>query len=75
MSKAPQIASQPTEPVQFVRSTEGFSDEAVPRAKAAQLKLENYYKLAVEAAVERNTRFVSSLLVLCLLHHLPPPYQ
>ncbi|KAJ8472381.1 hypothetical protein ONZ45_g16672 [Pleurotus djamor] len=58
MSKAPQIASQPTEPAQFVRSTEGFSDEAVPRAKAAQLKLENYYKLAVEAAVERNTRRV-----------------
>lgn len=61
MSKAPHNAAQfnkPTEPTTFNRSTAGFSDDAVPRAKAAQMKLENYYKLAVEAAVERNTRYV-----------------
>ncbi|KZP33028.1 kinase-like protein [Athelia psychrophila] len=42
----------------FERTTAGFSDEAVPRAKTAQLKLEHYYKIAVDAAIERNTRRV-----------------
>ena len=42
--------------VYFDRTTAGFSDDAVPRAKAAQLKLEHYYKVAVDAAIERNTR-------------------
>jgi len=40
----------------FERTTAGFSDEAIPRAKTAQLKLEHYYKVAVDAAIERNTR-------------------
>ncbi|CCA75206.1 related to CBK1-Protein kinase involved in cell wall biosynthesis [Serendipita indica DSM 11827] len=44
--------------VYFSRSTVGFSDQAVPKAKAFQLKLEHYYKLAVESAVQRNTRRV-----------------
>lgn len=48
--------------VYFDRSTSGFSSEAVPKAKAAQLKLEHFYKLAVEAAVERNTRSVCTSL-------------
>jgi protein-serine/threonine kinase len=48
--------------VYFDRSTAGFTSEAVPKAKAAQLKLEHFYKVAVEAAVERNTRQVSFLL-------------
>jgi protein-serine/threonine kinase len=47
--------------VYFDRTTTGFSDEAVPRAKAAQLKLEHYYKEAVEAAIERNTRCAPSV--------------
>ena len=42
--------------VYFDRTTAGFSDDAVPRAKAAQLKLEHYYKVAVDAAIERNSR-------------------
>lgn len=42
--------------VYFDRSTSSFSEEAVPKAKAAQLKLEHFYKNAVDAAVERNTR-------------------
>ena len=42
--------------VYFDRTTAGFSDDAVPRAKAAQLKLEHYYKVAVDAAIERNQR-------------------
>jgi protein-serine/threonine kinase len=42
--------------VYFERTSAGFSDEAVPRAKTAQLKLEHYYKVAVDAAIERNTR-------------------
>ena len=49
--------------VYFDRTTAGFSDDAVPRAKAAQLKLEHYYKVAVDAAIERNQRCVS----VCLL--------
>jgi len=44
--------------VYFERSTESFAPDALPRAKAAQLKLEHYYKVAVDAAVERNARFV-----------------
>ncbi len=42
--------------VYFDRTTAGFSDDAVPRARTAQLKLEHYYKIAVDAAIERNTR-------------------
>ena len=42
--------------VYFERTSAGFSDEAIPRAKTAQLKLEHYYKVAVDAAIERNTR-------------------
>ncbi|THH28952.1 hypothetical protein EUX98_g5242 [Antrodiella citrinella] len=44
--------------VYFDRTTAGFSADAIPRAKAAQLKLEHYYKIAVDAAIERNTRRV-----------------
>ena len=46
--------------VYFDRTTAGFSDDAVPRAKAAQLKLEHYYKVAVDAAIERNQRCAGS---------------
>ncbi|KAG6916098.1 Serine/threonine-protein kinase [Tephrocybe rancida] len=51
-------ASKPADYVYFDRTAAGFSDEAVPRAKTAQLKLEHYYKLAVDSAIERNTRRV-----------------
>ncbi|KAI0068871.1 AGC/NDR protein kinase [Artomyces pyxidatus] len=51
-------AAKPADYVYFDRTSAGFSDEAVPRAKAAQLKLEHYYKVAVDAAIERNTRRV-----------------
>ncbi|KAF8238701.1 kinase-like protein [Tricholoma matsutake] len=44
--------------VYFDRSTAGFSPAAEPRAKSAQLKLEHYYKVAVDSAIERNTRRV-----------------
>lgn len=53
-------SSKPADYVYFDRTTAAFSDDAVPRAKAAQLKLEHYYKVAVDAAIERNTRFFSS---------------
>jgi len=49
---------KPADYVYFERTTTGFSDDAIPRAKAAQLKLEHYYKVAVDAAIERNTRRV-----------------
>ena len=48
--------SKPADYVYFERTTAGFSDDAVPRAKTAQLKLEHFYKVAVDAAIERNTR-------------------
>ena len=48
---------KPADYVYFDRSTAGFSDEAVPRAKTAQLKLEHFYKVAVDSAIERNTRW------------------
>jgi protein-serine/threonine kinase len=48
--------AKPADYVYFDRTTAGFSDEAVPRAKTAQLKLEHFYKEAVDAAIERNTR-------------------
>ncbi|KAK7470619.1 Serine/threonine-protein kinase [Stygiomarasmius scandens] len=60
-SSTPNNASQSAKPadyVRFERSTAGFSEEALPKAKGAQLKLENYYKVVVEAAVARNTRRV-----------------
>jgi hypothetical protein len=53
---AAQNNGKPADYVYFDRTTAGFSDEAIPRAKAAQLKLEHFYKEAVEAAIERNTR-------------------
>ncbi|EIN10639.1 kinase-like protein [Punctularia strigosozonata HHB-11173 SS5] len=58
---SPQLAgasSKPADYVYFDRTTSGFSDDAVARAKAAQLKLEHFYKVAVDAAIERNTRRV-----------------
>jgi len=51
-------SGKPADYVCFERSTSGFSDDAVHRAKAAQLKLEHFYKVAVDAAIERNTRYV-----------------
>lgn len=55
--------SKPSDYVYFDRTTAGFSAEAVPKAKGAQVKLEHFYKVAVEAAIERNTRYVSPLVV------------
>jgi len=55
---SPTQSSKPADYVYFDRTTVGFSDDAVPRAKAAQVKLEHYYKVAVDAAIERNTRRV-----------------
>ncbi|KAK0206587.1 kinase-like domain-containing protein [Desarmillaria ectypa] len=55
---ANQNSAKPADYVYFDRSTAGFSDEALPRAKGAQMKLEHYYKIVVDAAIERNTRRV-----------------
>ena len=59
-SPAPSTASKARgeDYVYFERSTEGFSPDAVSRATAAKLKLESYYKLAVDVAIERNGRYV-----------------
>jgi protein-serine/threonine kinase len=49
---------RPPSDVYFDRDPSCFSEDAQVRAKGAQLKLENYYKLSVDAAVERNQRYV-----------------
>jgi protein-serine/threonine kinase len=38
------------------RSTAGFSSDAVAHSTAAKLKLESYYKVAVDSAIERKAR-------------------
>ena len=58
---------KPADYVYFDRTAAGFSAEAVPRAKAAQLKLEHFYKVAVDSAIERNQRCV---LAACVPLHL-----
>ncbi|KAF9009042.1 AGC/NDR protein kinase [Cyathus striatus] len=44
--------------VYFDRNPSDLSANALPKAKAAQLKLEHYYKVAVDSAIERNARRV-----------------
>ena len=58
-SQSANSGGTPADYVYFERTTAGFSEDALPRSKAAQLKLEHYYKVAVEAAIERNQRCVS----------------
>ena len=60
-SQSSSSAAKPADYVYFERTTAGFSEDALPRSKAAQLKLEHYYKVAVEAAIERNQRCVCSV--------------
>ncbi|KAH9482652.1 Serine/threonine-protein kinase [Psilocybe cubensis] len=50
--------SKPSDYVYFDRSTNGFSESAMTKAQSAQMKLEHYYKVAVDSAIERNTRRV-----------------
>ncbi|KAL4075839.1 kinase-like domain-containing protein [Scleroderma citrinum] len=57
-SQSTTASQKSTDYVYFERSSSGFSSDAVPRAKTAQLKLEHYYKVAVDSAIERNTRRV-----------------
>ncbi|KAF9567304.1 kinase-like protein [Agrocybe pediades] len=49
---------KPDDYVYFDRNLKEFSEGAMPKAQSAQLKLEHYYKVAVDSAVERNTRRV-----------------
>lgn len=56
--------------VYFKRETDGFSSDAVSRATAAKLKLESYYKVAVDAAIERNSRYFPRQLT-----QTPPSYS
>jgi protein-serine/threonine kinase len=47
---------QPMEVSSFNRSTEGFPRSVLDRATAAKLRLEHYYKTALDQAFERNQR-------------------
>lgn len=44
---------------------QAFSRSGLEKATAAKLKLEHYYKKAVDDVVERNTRCVSDMLLCC----------
>ncbi|KZS97594.1 AGC/NDR protein kinase [Sistotremastrum niveocremeum HHB9708] len=57
-SALPSSSSKGPDYVYFDRSVAAFSEDAILKAKAAQLKLANYYKIAVDSAIERNTRRV-----------------
>ncbi|PPQ77748.1 hypothetical protein CVT25_011183 [Psilocybe cyanescens] len=51
-------ASKSSDYVYFDRNLSGFTEGAMTKAQSAQLKLEHYYKVAVDSAIERNTRRV-----------------
>lgn len=59
-AQSPTGSAKPDDYVYFERSTASFSKDALPKATMAKLKLEHFYKVAVEAAIERNTRYVST---------------
>lgn len=49
---------KPVDYVYFDRTSSAFSEDALAKAKGAQLKLEHFYKVAVDSAIERNGRRV-----------------
>ncbi|KAL9713566.1 Serine/threonine-protein kinase [Leucoagaricus gongylophorus] len=49
--------------VYFNRSTHQLSNDTVARSTAAKLKLESFYKVAVDSAIERNARCVALVFV------------
>jgi hypothetical protein len=63
-------AAKPADYVYFERSTAGFSKDALPKATMAKLKLEHFYKVAVESAIERNTRLVRSFTRLLFCYNI-----
>ncbi|KAF8966308.1 kinase-like domain-containing protein [Flammula alnicola] len=59
---------RPDDYVYFERSTADFSSDAVARSTAAKLKLESYYKVAVDSAIERNARRIEMETRLSQMH-------
>jgi len=59
---------RPDDYVYFERTPAKFSSDAVARATAAKLKLESYYKMAVDSAIERNARRIEMETRLTQLH-------
>jgi len=59
---------RPDDYVYFQRSTAEFTSDAVARSTAAKLKLESYYKIAVDAAIERNARRIEMETRLTQIH-------
>ena len=47
---------KPGDYVYFERNPSTFSKDTIARTTAAKMKLELYYKVAVESAIERNNR-------------------
>lgn len=47
---------KPGDYVYFERNQNAFSKDTTARTTAAKMKLELYYKVAVESAIERNNR-------------------
>lgn len=52
---------KPADYVYFQRRPDELSDEARTRAAGAKVKMESYYKLALDTAIDLNVRSVSSL--------------
>jgi protein-serine/threonine kinase len=61
--QVPSPQHRPPDYVYFDRSTAGFSKASLEKATAAKLKLEHYYKKAVEEVVERANRCVVALFL------------
>ncbi|KAF8634587.1 hypothetical protein AX17_004176 [Amanita inopinata Kibby_2008] len=59
---------RPDDYVYFERSTSEFSSDAIARCTAAKLKLESYYKVAVQSAIERNARRIEMETRLTQIH-------
>ncbi|KAK2463518.1 hypothetical protein APHAL10511_004269 [Amanita phalloides] len=59
---------RPDDYVYFERSTADFSSDAIARCTAAKHKLESYYKVAVQLAIERNARRIELETRLTQIH-------
>ncbi|KAF9454336.1 kinase-like protein [Macrolepiota fuliginosa MF-IS2] len=67
-TEQPTNNNRPDDYVYFERSTNDFSNDAVARSTAAKLKLESFYKVAVDSAIERNARRIELETKLVQLH-------
>ncbi|TIA91668.1 hypothetical protein E3P81_01888 [Wallemia ichthyophaga] len=68
-------SNKPADYVYFKREPHLFSREAVPRATAAKMRIEQHYKMAVEHAIERNQRRIETEKRHAVRHHISSPAE